>query len=574
MKSKNIISNKISPGIKKFTNRPQARYGRVKSQEEKREKKHIPLDTNYLYNQNIMLNSIIEKNLIMKKTTKELNKNKLENFNSFSFNDKQNVKNKKKNFFSIKAKNNKIHENKQLIFPSDNFSKLKLKTMSGKQKDMNIEQSIIPILSNTKFKKNFFDDIKIKNIITLWNDLEVQSSYRKYFFFIYKEIDENEQENLYQNEINELIELKNNLRNLTYNIELRIGIVKKLSELNKELNKEVKYNQEQKVNNFIINEMLKEIEKLTEQTVNIVLYMKKVKTVINAVSNLGKYNIDIISKKLGFDKNYIIKMKDETFFLLEGYTKIYFNIKDDESPFFMNLFDKNKNSKNEPFKYDLTLSENIINNIKECNYYIYKELIAYQNEKANKKVYRCISPLKKNNSAYNYANINFYNDQFITNDEKKETDNKNEKEELIVNGSCFEINKDKIEDKKLEIKRNPKNHINNSVKLVNSPKNLYSNDSNPNNRNNKKTFTYNDINLKNNNIKKNKNGDILNNLERNSKINLELNNNSKSEINLEDNKNNEIFEESKKGNNPPSFSQNTVSKKGESQQFEEDQKDE
>ena len=565
IKSPNFFSNKISPTKKKFANRPHARYGRVKSQEEKREKKHIPIDTNYLYNQNVMLNSIIEKNLIFKKTSNQLNKKKLENFNSFSFKEKQKEKNKKKNLYSLKGKNIILPENKPLIFPSDNFSKSKLKTISAKQKENNIKNNMILPLNGTKVKKLFFDDIKIKNIITLWNDLEVLSPYRKYFFFIYKELDENERENLYQNEINELIELKTNLRNLTYNIELRIGIVKKLSELNKELNKEIKNNKDQKVNNFVLNEMLKEIEKLTEQTVNIVLFMKKVKTEINAVSNLGKYNIDIISKKLGFDKNYIIKMKEETNFLREGYAKIYFNIKNEETPFFINIYDKNQKSESEALKYNLSINENIINNIKECNYYIYKELIAYQNEKSKKKVYRCISPLKQNNSAYNYSNINFYDNQFIINDEKKETNNQieNESEKLFINGNDIKTNKDLIEDKKIEIKREQKRNINNSVKLVNSPKDLYSN-APIFNRNNKKTYTYN-VNIKNKIIKKNKNSDILHNLDKNTQFNQELNN-SKSEMNIQ---NNPILENSKKENS--SLFLSPAKKK---QEFEKDKKNE
>ena len=78
------------------------------------------------------------------------------------------------------------------------------------------------VLTNT-----LYDDIKIRNIISLWNELEVMESYRKYFFFIYKEIDDEDKNNFYQNEINELIQLKNSIKNLDYNIELRIGIIQK-----------------------------------------------------------------------------------------------------------------------------------------------------------------------------------------------------------------------------------------------------------------------------------------------------------------------------------------------------------
>ena len=599
---KNIyfFSNKNSPK-KKISNRPHSRLGRIQS----KGKKKAPIDTNSIYTKNSMLNSILEKNLLMRKTTSRLNKNKLENINSFSFKDNQKIILKKRNLNFNKI-NKLINKEKQLISkqhnsPSD-INKKQLKTMSAKVKDMKIENNKLIPQNNIKIK-NFFEDIKIKNIINLWNELEVLNPYRKYFCFIYKEIDDEDQDNLYQNEINELIELKNDIKNLTYNIELRFGIIKKLSELNTELNNEIKNNKNNKVNNFIINEMLKEIEELTEQTINIVVYMKKIKTKINNVSNLGKYNIDIISKKYHFDKNYLIKMKAETNFLREGYAKVYFNLKNEETPFFLKMCDNNNNNnktpKKEPYIQALSLNENTINQIKECSYYIYQELIAYQNDNANKKVFRCISPLRKNNSAYNYSNINFYHDKFIVNDEKnqenenekekeeekekeKEKEKDKDKEEIIINGSGLEINKEKIEDNMNKFKRNSKDNMHNSVKLINSYKNnIYSIDNSKLNRKNKKLYTHiinnkninniNNININNN--KKNRNSDILHfkeNFESNNQYNDFLNN-SKSEINL---KNKNEVEISKKRDRLPSFSPTNESNKDEEQQIEEDIKEE
>ena len=315
----NLNTNKTSPP-KKFLNRPKAKLGRVKS---KAEKKHIPIDTNSIYNKNLMLNSIIDKNMFMNKS--KIKNKYLENINSFSFKEKQKITLRKNNlnFHQINNIINKENKSiKQKTFSPMDMNKAELKTMSAKIHDNDIERKDLFNDNNTKLKKNFFDNIKIKNIISLWNELEVLNSYRKYFCFIFKELYEEEQDNLYQHKITELIELKNNIKNLTYNIELRTGIIKKLSELNTELNKKIKNNNET-LNNFIKNEMMKEIEKLTEQTINIVLYMKKIKKEINSVSNLGKYSIDIISKKFHFDKNYIIIMKNETNFLREGYAKVF-----------------------------------------------------------------------------------------------------------------------------------------------------------------------------------------------------------------------------------------------------------
>ena len=566
-KNINIGLNKNSPQ-NKFLNRPKAKLGRIKS---KGEKKNIPMDTHSIYTKNAMLNSILDKNMLMKKASNRIKNKNLENINSFSLKEKQKITLKKKNL-NFNKLNNMINKGKWIEIPKtyspmDFLNKAKLKTMSAKIRDVNIQKNNFISENKMKIKKNFFENIKIKNIISLWNELEVLTSYRKYFCFIFKELDEEEQDNLYEHEIKELIDLKNNIKNLTYNIELRIGIIKKLSELNTELNKEIKNNSNE-LNNFIKSEMMKEIEKLTEQTINIVLYMKKVKEEINSVTNLGKYSLDIICKKFHFDKNYIIKMKTETSFLREGYAKVFFNIKNEESPFFLKVCDKNKINKNEPFTQAISLDENQINDIKECNYYIYKELIAYQNEKANKKIFRCISPLRKNSSAYNYANVNFYsNNLFVIKDEKKE----NEKEEIVINGSGIEINKDNHENNNIEIKRNSKNNINNTVKLMNTGNNFYSLDTNK--RNNKKMYTYNHINNMNNIniIKKNRNSDILdfqNNLDKNKKYNPFLNN-SKSEM-----QNNPVFEVSKKEDDLPSFSPTNESKKDEDLKLDEDIKEE
>ena len=180
-----------------------------------------------------------------------------------------------------------------------------------------------------------------------------------------------------------------------------------------------------KIEQNTINEMIKKMEDLTIQTINIIKYMQKIKTVINIEPNLGKYNMDIISQKFNFDKNYLIKMKFETDFLKEGYAKNIFDFKNQETPFFINVKDKNKYTipNDENNLKSISLDQKYINEMIDCDYFIYKELIAYENEKAYKKIMREISPIRKNTSAYNfYTNINFYTHEFIKNQE-----NKNEK---------------------------------------------------------------------------------------------------------------------------------------------------
>ena len=60
------------------------------------------------------------------------------------------------------------------------------------------------------------------------------------------------------------------------------------------------------------------IEKMRIITINICFYMKKIKRKIYNGSMTAKYNIDLISQTYNFDKNYLIKMKEELDFLKEG----------------------------------------------------------------------------------------------------------------------------------------------------------------------------------------------------------------------------------------------------------------
>ena len=298
--------------------------------------------------------------------------------------------------------------------------------------------------------KSLYDDNKIRNLINLWNELEVNESYRTYFFFIYKELNTEGRSNLYHKEINELIQLKNDIKSLTYNIELRIGIINKLEEINDELNDE---REDGKVNENTLNQMFKKMEDLTMQAINIVKYMKKIKTVINLLPNLNKYNLDIISRKFNFDKNYLIKMKFETDFLNGGYIQNNLGIDIDQAPFLIKVKDKDALFNDDKENNVMLCDQKVINDIIDCNYFIYKELISYENEKANKKSVRSISPIRKNTSAYNfYTNINFYTHEFVDRKEKVVSALNGKKKNIvnnIFNNYLINAKKDLLIDNKM-----------------------------------------------------------------------------------------------------------------------------
>jgi hypothetical protein len=128
-------------------------------------------------------------------------------------------------------------------------------------------------------------------------------------------------------------------------------------------------------------------------------------------------------------------MKGELNFLKDGFAKYYFNIGNDQTPFLLKASEKSQISNDkDPFIHLVPLNKELKEEITECTYYIYQELIAYQNEKVHNKVLRSISPLKrinKNNNEDDAKNLG----------ERDETENKKILNEHINNKINFLLNK-------------------------------------------------------------------------------------------------------------------------------------
>ena len=379
--------------------------------------------------------------------------NKVSVFNPL-LNGKNSIKTISAKSRDIKFKSNRNIDINNILLHSSNAKKFE-----NKRKD--------EYFNKTNINENNFSNINLinlNNIIKLWDELSVINNYRKLFCVIYKELDDEDKEELYQRETNELISIKNDINTLKNNIELRLNSIQEIFELNKKLNTEV-INKDNNSNEIILNEISEKIGILREHTVNVCKSMKKLKYSLNGLKNLDKYDINKIAEKFHFDKNYLIKMKGELNFLKEGFGKYYFNIKNDQTPFLLKASDKSKiGDDKDPFIHLVPLDKNLKNDIMECSYYIYQELIAYQNEKVNQRILRCISPLKRIT-----VNSNEEVQKIIINGkEEKENSNINNlnKNESINNIDNVYINeninnnKDNI-NKKYNINNNKDNNINN-----------------------------------------------------------------------------------------------------------------
>ena len=298
---------------------------------------------------------------------------------------------------------------------------------------------------------NAINLINLNNLNKLWDEFAVNKNYRKLFSVIYKELDDENKEELYQKETNELNKIKDYINDLKQNIENRINTIKELFELNIKLNTEI-INKDNKNNEIILGEISDKINTLRVHTINVCKSMKTLKTELSGIKNLDKFNINLIGEKFNFDKNYLIKMKSELNFLKEGFAKYYFNIENDQTPFLLKTSQKSKISNDkDPFIHLIPLDQELKEEITDCTYYIYEELIAYQNEKVHNKVLRSISPLKriiKNNNEDDAKNFG----------EREESDNKRVLNEHINNKINMLLNKN----------IGPKNYVNMSEDNINN----------------------------------------------------------------------------------------------------------
>ena len=336
-------------------------------------------------------------------------------------------------------------------------NKIRYKSNSGTRKyqinnknnfaKMDITYNINNSINNNNNYEHLKNIPSYNSLIELMNEFGIINSYRNLFNMILDKLDEEEKEDLCNREIKELNDLKSNIITLLKEIQSRKKTLKKMSILNEKLG-EIVMSEEKDTDEEIIKSISDHITNLRIYTVNICYKMRKIKSKISQGYLYGKYDLDIISEKFGFDKNYLIKMKEEMNFLKEGYIKHFFNIKNDITPFLMKASENINNSNGDPYIHIVPISNELKENIKQCNYFIYQELIYLQNSKiknsndmistyrvgtfnfrgTNNKInnYNNNMQRSKNDENFlNYKNIDNNNDNFNNKSKVKEFNNQN-----------------------------------------------------------------------------------------------------------------------------------------------------
>ena len=355
----------------------------------KRDIRESNWNNRFIYSKIPNYDSFKDKNVLCnKKYINFINYRKIDNYLS-----SKSPKNYLLNQTNIDSSNISQKDSNQLFF----LNKTRIQTFSAKDKNYSfISKNYLSPLSINNIDYN---NQSLINLNKLWDELEILKPYRNYFNYIYKELETEYKEELYQKEIQELNRVKLNIKSLKYYIGLRLEIIQEIKELNEKLGKEL-LNKNNNAKEILLNEISNKIILLREQTINVCQTMKKLKEIIFTINNLDKYDFDILSKKFKFDKNYLIKMKSELNFLREGFSKYYFNIENDQTPFLLKASDKTKITKEDYFIRVIPLNNEVKNSIIDCIFYIHQELIAYQNINFNKKDFRRISPIRRKGNEF------------------------------------------------------------------------------------------------------------------------------------------------------------------------------
>ena len=342
--------------------------------------------------------------------------NKISNYNLFEKN-LMDSKILKKYFNKINKRqlSNKLFSNSLILNNKINISNFN----SSSSSFLNSKRRFSKISPENDLINNENEELtKIKNEVNiLWDNLCVVSTYKEIFNVLISQLDLKEKIIFYKYEKKSLNLFKDILLEIKNNIKDRNYCILELKNLNKEL-PEILKSKSPKSNEEIFENISNEIQKLRKCTINIVNSLINFKKEIH-FSLEGKYNINKLEKKFSFDKNYLIKMKEELNFIKDGYIKFFFDVNNDNSPF---LIKSSEINGNEFFLRKVPITKDEREEINKCHFLIYQDLIFYQKRNYYQgNIFRKISPIKK-----------CINDLIINSENKKQIKGKNNSEETIL----------------------------------------------------------------------------------------------------------------------------------------------
>ena len=342
-----------------------------------------------------------------------LKRNHLSFMNNLNNNQNSNLESNQKqkifyNYISNKLKN-KNNENYSI---NDENNKFTPKTT--KNNDIKTLRNYIKFRDNSndnleknnalKNDENLLNELK--EIKEIWEDICVSSEYQSLFEEMINSLNSKEKiQNLLYNEKRQVAQFESDLSKLMNVISKRektIEKIKKLDkifiqnrnlvELNKIMNEKNKSapnleSNDEKINNFdeLKEKNKKEIENdinnclkiLRINSINVVHQFHKFHSINNYLITSDKIDINKFKKKYGYNKEYLLEMKNDLDFLISSNINQIYNFKIND-PFLINLIpDKNYSEKNEKYK-KVMASEELMKTINNSLFILAQEELLFK----------------------------------------------------------------------------------------------------------------------------------------------------------------------------------------------------
>ena len=244
-------------------------------------------------------------------------------------------------------------------------------------KDKQKMNSNLKSFNKTKLRNIILDseyeneDEELKEIKNLWYDLGVNKEYQNQFINLIFDLNENEKKQFYNEEKKSLLNFRNQLLKLTKEVESRENNIITLKHLNNVLG-----TPEENINtDNIIKDIVNLIKTIRINSVKIINVTNKLREI--AYVRKEKFNLDEINTQYLYDKKYFIKMNKDINFLEESNIKnyIYFSNYNSDT-FFINCSTKLNNKKNDK-KIVIPIDDDLMKAIKKAKFDIIQDIFFY-----------------------------------------------------------------------------------------------------------------------------------------------------------------------------------------------------
>ena len=210
------------------------------------------------------------------------------------------------------------------------------------------------------------------SLLSLWDELGVESHYRRVFEYHLKTISEEEKKEFIEYEKSSLNRIKDNLSKLSKVINERIKAIEELKKIDKIV---ASYNNA-KLDDLLIADIIQSIKEIRFHSINVVNFMTKIREILSYHQLKGKIDINKIDKKYCYDNNYLIKMKFDIDFFKHSAIRKYFLINNDiELDTFLLNISSNKNDMN---KLTVPITVDLIKAIRQAKFIISQDTLLYQ----------------------------------------------------------------------------------------------------------------------------------------------------------------------------------------------------